>query len=112
MQIAKMVPKVFGERRLWELDRDCQNAGFVDQVEPVIPVIFAIAADTVMHKQNRCPGIVFAGPGGVQGQRTIREGGVDIGQRTGTRCVDEAGQFDHRKRLTADGATIIASSSA
>jgi hypothetical protein len=61
-----MVPKVFGKRRLGELDRDCQNADFVDQVEPVIPVIFAIAADAMMHKQNRCLSIAFAGPGGVQ----------------------------------------------
>ena len=74
-----MVPQVFGERRLGELDRDGQNAGFIDEIEPVITIISAIAADAVMHKQNRYRGIVLARPGGVQHQRPIGERGVDIG---------------------------------
>jgi hypothetical protein len=30
VQIAEMVPEMLGERRLGELDGDCQNAGRVD----------------------------------------------------------------------------------
>ena len=69
MQIAGIVPKIFGKRRLGELDRDSQDAGFVHQVEPVITILSAIAADAVMHEQNRCPGIILARPCGVQHQR-------------------------------------------
>jgi hypothetical protein len=61
-----MVPEMFGERRFGELDGDRQDAGLVDQIQPVVPVVPTIAADTVVHEQNRCPDVVIAWPRGVK----------------------------------------------
>ena len=52
VQIAEMVPEMFGERRFGELDGDRQDAGLVDQIQPVVPVVPTIAADTVMYEQR------------------------------------------------------------
>ena len=64
---------MFGERRLGELDGDRQDAGLVDQIQPVVPVVPTIAADTVVHEQNRCPDVVIAWPRGVKHEWTIGE---------------------------------------
>jgi hypothetical protein len=47
--------------------------------QPIISVVPAIAADTVMHEQNRYPDVLIARPRGVQHQWTIGERRVDIG---------------------------------
>jgi hypothetical protein len=44
VQIAEMVPEMFGERRLGELDGDRQDVCMVDQIQPIVPVVPAIAA--------------------------------------------------------------------
>jgi len=76
VQVTEMVPKMFRERSLGELDGDRQNAGFVDQIQPMVPVVLAIAADTVIHKQNRCPDVVIVWPRGMKHQRTVPEGSL------------------------------------
>ena len=42
MQIAEVVPEMLWERHLRELDGDRQDAGLVDQVQPIVPVVPAI----------------------------------------------------------------------
>jgi hypothetical protein len=52
---------------------DAGNHEAVDQIQPVVPVVAAIAADTVMHEQNRYPDVVIARSHGVEQQPTIGE---------------------------------------
>jgi hypothetical protein len=47
-----------------------------------------------MHEQDRYSGVEITWPGGLQNQRTIRERGVQVGQR-GSGSLDEACQIDH-----------------
>jgi hypothetical protein len=58
VQIAEIVPEVLGERRLGKLDGIRQDTCFVNQIQPIIPVILAVATYTVIHEQNRSLGVV------------------------------------------------------
>ena len=73
VQIAKVIPEMFGKGRFGKLDSKCQDTRFVDQIEPIIPIIPSIATDPVMHEQNRDAGVVIAWPRGMQYKRAIRE---------------------------------------
>jgi hypothetical protein len=62
VQIAEMVPQMFGERRFGELDGDRQDSDVINQIQPIIPIIASIAPDAVMHEQDPHPAVVIAWP--------------------------------------------------
>jgi hypothetical protein len=47
---------MFGKGRFGKLDGSRQDTRFVDQIEPIIPIIPSIATDPVVHEQNRDTG--------------------------------------------------------
>src|SRR5215472_6429430 len=85
---------MIGERPNWELDGNGQHPGFVNQIQPIVPVISSIATYTMMHEEHGCPGVEITWRGGVQYQRTIRECRIVVGQR-GSGLLKEAHQIDH-----------------
>ncbi len=79
VQVAEVVPEVFGEGCLGEFDGDGEGVGRIDVRQPVVSVVATVAGDAVVDEQDGQAGMPGRGAGGVEGQLAIGEGGIEIG---------------------------------
>jgi hypothetical protein len=87
VQVAEVVPEVFGEGCLGEFDGDGEDVGGVDVRQPVVAIVPAVAGDAVVDEQDWKAGVPCRGPSGVEDQLAIGEGRIEVRTRRGMRSA-------------------------
>ena len=84
---------------LGEFWRDHQHVCLIDQRQPEVAIVVAVAAHTVMHEQHGRIRVVVFGPCNAQDERPVREGRVDVGHVARARAGRDSAKIVGHQRL-------------
>ena len=80
MEVAEIVPEVFGKRFLGELHRNRQHPRLVHQLQPIVAIGSAVAPYPMVHDHDRHVRAPGAWPCAVQNESPVRKRRIDIFQ--------------------------------